>query len=62
MYYVIKALDHEIYWSGKDWVGPAKKYKSRKIAENALQRTVSNMVFDKYKKEVVEILPLPQQY
>lgn len=56
-YYVIKAVDHLIYWSGKDWNGPAKKYKSRKIAENAVQRTVSNVAFDKYKKEVIEIIP-----
>lgn len=57
-YYVIKAVDHLIYWSGKDWNGPAKKYKSRKIAENVVQRTVSSVAFDKYKKEVIEIIPV----
>jgi hypothetical protein len=56
-YYVIQAKGHSFYWSGKDWNGPAKKYKSRKIAENAVMRTVSSMAFDKYNKEVVEIIP-----
>ena len=57
MYYVIKVLDREIYWSGKDWSGPAKKYKSRLLAENACKKTRSPL-FDKYQKEVVEIIPV----
>jgi hypothetical protein len=57
-HYVIQAKDKLIFWTGKDWNCPAKKYKSRKIAERAIKQTVSNCEFDKYKKEVVEITPV----
>ena len=61
-YYVIQAKGElifwTIFWTGKEWGRPAKKYKSQKIAERAIEQTVSNREFDKYKKEVVEVTPV----
>ena len=54
-YYVIQARGELIFWTGKKWNCPAKRYKSRKIAERAIEQTVSNPEFDKYEKEVVKI-------
>lgn len=57
-YFVIRSSDN-LFWTGKDWTASflvgAKQYKSRGIAENAVQRTVSRMNFDK-KKTVVEVV------
>jgi hypothetical protein len=57
-YYVIQAKGKLIFWTGKEWGCPAKKYKSRKIAERAIEQTVTSLEFDKYEKEVVEITPM----
>lgn len=57
-YFVIQAKGKLIFWTGKNWNCPAKKYKSRKIAERAIKQTVSNCEFDKYEKDVVEISPV----
>ena len=65
-YFVIKGRNAGgrllFYWTGKEWCSfapDAKRYKSRKVAENAVRRTVSNPVFDRYnRKQVVEVSPV----
>lgn len=57
-YFVIRSSDN-LFWTGKDWTASlvgAKKYKSRKIAENAVQKTVSRMNFHPKKTVVEEVV------
>lgn len=58
-YFVIKANGASIFWTGAQWHQyPAKRYASRKTAENAVKNAAngaSSYEFNRREKEVIEI-------
>lgn len=58
-YFVIKAKGASIFWTGTQWHHrPAKRYASKKTAENAVKNAAdgaSGYEFNRREKEVVEI-------
>jgi hypothetical protein len=54
-YFIIKAKGASVFWTGTQWHHPAKRYKSRKIAENAIRKTTNHYEFSRREKEVIEI-------
>jgi len=49
-YFIIKAKGASVFWTGTQWHHPAKRYKSRKIAENAIRKTTNHYEFSTRKR------------